>query len=216
MRESADQLMTRRKENVLVVNNLPQYVNFFDVTHLPAIECGYEQYLKETCGYIQKRGLCAEFGVFTGNSLRILSETTNRSWFGFDSFEGLPEAWEGPQGHVQSAKGAFACNPPSISNVTLITGWFENTLPQFVEEHAGEVFDCVHIDCDLYSSTRTIFTAAKSMFVSGTVILFDEFYGYYGWEKHEFKAFCEFLSTTGFEVEYLFRHEPNQLSVILV
>ncbi|CNH10399.1 Uncharacterised protein [Mycobacterium tuberculosis] len=48
-----------------------------------------------------------------------------------------------------------------------------------------------------------IFDQLADNIVSGTVIVFDEFYNYPGAEEHEFRAFQEFLERTGKEAVYL-------------
>ena len=55
----------------------------------------------------------------------------------------------------------------------------------------------MHIDCDLYSSTKTIFDNFEEFILEGTVILFDEIIGYDYFRQHEYKAFVEFLQKTG-------------------
>ena len=59
------------------------------------------------------------------------------------------------------------------------------------------------MDCDLYSSTRTILEGLASQIVAGTVIQFDEYFNYPGWREHEFKAFHEFIAERGLSYEYL-------------
>lgn len=60
----------------------------------------------------------------------------------------------------------------------------------------------VHIDCDLYSSTKTVFEHLAPAIRIGTVIVFDEFCGYEGWEMHEARAWTEFCQEwdVGFEI----------------
>lgn len=50
----------------------------------------------------------------------------------------------------------------------------------------------LHIDCDLYSSTKTIFKYLGEKLTEGSIIVFDELIGYPGFEEHELKAFYEF------------------------
>jgi len=59
-----------------------------------------------------------EFGVFTGGTANIISKHVDKL-YGFDSFEGLPEAWDGVVG-----KGFFKIeNLPKVdNNVELIQG----------------------------------------------------------------------------------------------
>ncbi|HXF29087.1 MAG TPA: hypothetical protein VN457_04495 [Chlamydiales bacterium] len=50
--------------------------------------------------------------------------------------------------------------------------------------------------------------------VPGTIIVFDEFYNYPGYERHEFKAFQEFLARKGYKADYLaFNINHEQVAV---
>lgn len=150
-------------------------------------------------------GLFLEFGVYSGNSIKIIAENTPNIVYGFDSFEGLPEDW-----YIHS-KGHFACDPPIDvpNNVELVIGWFDKTLPEFVRSHLESV-SFMHIDCDLYSSTKCIFDNFKHKFVDGSIIVFDEIYGYTGYEHHEYKAFQEFLEETQFGWECIGKYSLHQ------
>lgn len=146
--------------------------------------------LSEALRQSDQNGLFLEFGVATGRTIRYLAAHRTSPIYGFDSFEGLPEDWRSG-----FEKGAFAGNlPPVPSNVTLIKGWFNETLPKFLSSHSGMV-SLLHIDCDLYSSTKHIFGSLGDRIVKGTVIVFDEYWNYPGWHQHEHKAFEEFKAS---------------------
>lgn len=137
-------------------------------------------------------GLVLEFGVYFGRSLGLLA-ARNREVHGFDSFEGLPEAWNEAEGAgAYSTRGAR----PRIPNAVLHPGWFEDTLPAFLERHEGPV-RLLHVDCDLYSSTRTVLQGLRHRIVPGTVIVFDDLLGYPGFEAHELRALEEFVAEGG-------------------
>lgn len=162
---------------------------------------------------IPPTGLIMEFGVAQGNTIKVLASKTDRTVYGFDSFEGLPESW-----HIHD-KGHFACDIPQGlgSNVVLIKGWYEDTLKPFLEEHKNEKVALMHIDCDLYSSTKCIFDVFENNFQNGSIILFDEIIDYGGdlWEQHEFKAFNEFLERTGYSAKCIGKHGVHQAGFIL-
>jgi hypothetical protein len=143
-----------------------------------------------------------EFGVFTGGTVRFMAKRiAPRVFHGFDSFEGLPEGWSG----YNLGRGAFQRGgrlPRVPANVTLYPGWFDATLPPWVKDHPGPLA-FIHIDCDIYSSTRTILTALAERIVPGTVILFDEYFNYPNWEQHEYKAFQEFIAERKLAYQYL-------------
>jgi hypothetical protein len=156
--------------------------------------------LRFALGEIKGPGLALEFGVATGTTLAIIAETVagDRQVFGFDSFKGLPETWR-----TGFPAGQFAQEPPAeIPGATLIAGLFEDSLPGFLAEH-DEPVAFVHLDADLYSSTKTVLDLVGDRLVADAVLLFDEFFNYPGWQDHEYLAFTEFIERTGRTFEYL-------------
>ena len=146
------------------------------------------------------KGMYCEFGVGAGTTINFIAEKINDSVIhGFDSFEGLPEDWR--PGYP---KGTFKRDamPHVRSNVRLHKGWFKDTLPGFVSRHRDPVA-FLHLDADLYSSTRSVLLWLGDTIVSGTVIQLDEYYNYPGWKKGEYLAFEEFVSERGVEFEYI-------------
>ena len=154
----------------------------FIVNHMPKVKSFDDRndYLKYVLNQfdISKGGIYLEFGVYSGKSINFISSMLpDKIIYGFDSFEGLPENWRyDAQKGFFDAKGMF---PQVNKNVRLIKGWFNETLPEFVEAHP-EPCAFIHVDCDLYSSTKTIFDNLKNQIVSGTVIAFDEYFNYPG------------------------------------
>lgn len=156
--------------------------------------------LKLSLSKVQINGLFLELGVGKGESINFIADRIESTVHGFDSFEGLPEPWFDGVG-----KGAFSTNgklPIVHSNVKLHVGWFEESLPKFVTENQKQIA-YMHIDCDLYSATKTAFDMLGDAIVSGTVIQFDEYFNYPGWKEHEFKAFQQFIKKTNLTYEYL-------------
>ncbi|MDF2995670.1 MAG: macrocin-O-methyltransferase family protein [Xanthobacteraceae bacterium] len=146
-------------------------------------------------------GLLMEFGVWSGNTINRIADHvgSSRTVHGFDSFEGLPEDWTGSY-----RKGTFNLHGklPSVRpNVELHVGWFSDTLPKFMEI-SNDTISFLHIDCDLYSSTKTIFDNLGERLVPGSIILFDEYFNYYGWKDHEHRAFEELIQQKSLEFKY--------------
>jgi hypothetical protein len=75
-------------------------------------------------------------------------------------------------------------------------------LPEFLRESSDKTA-FIHIDCDIYSSTKTIFDNLVKHIVPGTIIIFDEYFGYYEWKQNEFKAFQEFVEKNNVSYEYI-------------
>jgi hypothetical protein len=61
----------------------------------------------------------------------------------------------------------------------------------------------MHLDADVYSSTKSVFDILGDRIVEGTVIQFDEFFNYPGWKNGEYRAFKEFCEASGVEVRYI-------------
>ena len=147
-----------------------------------------------------KEGLACEFGVYQGLSLRFIAERWPGPVHGFDSFKGLPEAWkEGEGAGSYSARNRLPSVP---GNVTLHPGWFEQTLPEFVAEAGGPIA-LLHIDCDIYRSTATVLQHVRPLLRPGTIVAFDEYFGYPGYREHEFRAWQEFVDFHGVNYEYV-------------
>ena len=137
------------------------------------------------------KGVIAEFGVYKGESINFFAKNCPEATvFGFDSFEGLEEDWYG----YRLRKGYFSTNgqmPICESNVKLIKGWFENTLPKFCRELQEKQILFLHMDADTYKPTRYVLNSIARNLHKGSIVVFDEYFGYAGWSSHEFKAWQE-------------------------
>ena len=143
-----------------------------------------------------------EFGVFKGRTInQYISKYCENVW-GFDSFNGLPEKWDGVNN-----KGTFNVSsaPKVNSNVTLVEGLFNESIPVFFQENKDIEVDFVHIDCDLYSSTKTVFENlyAFEKLNSGLVIVFDEIINYNRFYEGELKALYEASLDFNFQFEWI-------------
>ena len=140
-------------------------------------------------------GLLLEFGVYQGASINAFARELirirdGRRIFGFDAFLGLSEDWSG-HGIEKHAHFNLGGRPPLVeNNVTLVKGWVEDTLPSFLDQHAGPI-SFMHIDTDTYSPCKTILSLCKDRLVPGSIVLFDELLSYPGWRVGEFKALNE-------------------------
>ncbi len=74
----------------------------------------------------------------------------------------------------------------------------------------------MHIDCDLYSSTKTVLGLLKDRLRDGAILVFDEYFNYPGWEQHEYKAFLEFIDQSGFKFEYLGCNPRHQQVAVML
>lgn len=144
-----------------------------------------DQNLKEPVTYI-------EFGVAKGISFKWWVENNKHSdsrFYGFDTFEGLPENWGDFKVGDMSADSKF----PEINDtrVEFLKGLFQNTLPQFLKNYNSDNRKVIHMDADLYSSTLYCLTSLAPFLKKDDIVLFDEFTV----PQHEFLAFKNFTES---------------------
>ena len=99
-----------------------------------------------------------EFGTYEGRSMRwwlALSPSPASRFVGFDTFEGLPEAWEGlHKGHFSTGS-----QMPDIADprCRFVKGLFQISLPSFLKAYVPPPGrQIIHIDSDLFSSALFI------------------------------------------------------------
>lgn len=153
-----------------------------------------------------------EFGVFKGHSMKIIKNELNKKKkkyevFGFDSFKGLPEDWVTSEGDLLLQKGTFSTDgkPPSIPGVVWFSGWFEETIPEYLK--IAKNIALLHVDCDLYRPTVEVLYGLQDFIVKGTVIAMDDWFyerdpkyndtvqkAFYEWVEEFSRTFkfCEF------------------------
>jgi len=162
-------------------------------------------------------GCYMEFGILNGECMidayRQFRGMTSH-FYGFDSFEGLPELSNEDQfsakltpifskGNYTSMKQEFvresilsSCRMLS-EELTLTKGFFNESLPAFsssAENNKVKPINIAYIDCDLYSSTVDVLKFIEDKVVSGTWILFDDYWCYRGSPMHgQQKAIREWL-----------------------
>ena len=145
-----------------------------------------------------------EFGVYQGDSigkwLTINHAPTSR-FFGFDTFEGLPEDWWNYK--LTMKKGMFDVGgeTPRLDDkrVHFVKGLFQDSLPAFLASFTSNSRLLLHLDADLYSSTLYVLTKMDHLIRPGTLLLFDEFNGV----NHEFRALMDYLISYRREIKPL-------------
>ena len=133
-------------------------------------------------------GHIMEFGVWRGTSTRVIRRmltkcklaefgSPSKNIYGCDSFEGLPEPF------AELEAGAFALDrPPRILGVTMVKGFFEDSLTPELAKKVGRV-SFASLDADLYSSTECVLKWLTPLLGPGSLLLFDQFEGEGGAEK---------------------------------
>lgn len=139
-----------------------------------------------------------EFGVRYGDSLFKWS-TINihpaSRFIGFDSFEGIPEAWASVTG--EAPKGAFSVGgvvpKTNDGRICFVKGWFNDTLRPFLKDFSPRSRLVIHNDGDLFSSTLFTLATLDPILQRGSILIFDEFAN----PLHEWRAFQDYTSAFG-------------------
>jgi hypothetical protein len=144
-----------------------------------------------------------EFGTFRGESLVAFVHAAeahgldDMRFFGFDSFEGLPETPTCPPARSTDSEASFvagnyACsqeeltqilkkNDVDMAKVTLVPGFYDQSLtPELKKSLPIERAAVVNIDCDLYESTVDVLAFVTSYLRDGTLLLFDDWLAFAG------------------------------------
>ena len=168
---------------------------------------------------ISINGHWCEFGVREGRSLNwLIEEYPQQVIHAFDSWQGLPEEWDNGTGKVAD----MSCDPPAVpDHIQLHEGWFKDTLPKWKQQHKGPIA-FLHMDADIYSSTKEVLTALNDQIVTGTVITFDEFCNFRlsgkmsKWQDQEFLALTEWLDECKRKIMPLNRNWAYQASCFVL
>lgn len=139
-----------------------------------------------------------EAGVFRGDSIRYwakLSSSPESRFFGFDTFTGLPEAWQAGLKTFKPGHFDVGGAVPLIQDqrVRFIKGRFQDTVPDFLRAYSRAKNLIVHCDADLYTSTLYFLASFHDVLRAGTYLLFDNF----SVAPHDFRAFCDYTQAFG-------------------
>lgn len=153
-------------------------------------------------------GYYFEFGSHKARTMRLAWDCFHSlydwTYVAFDSFEGLPEMdpadsmpiWK--KGDLKTTEEDFVntvvTHGMPREKLKIVKGFYNESLtPALRDELLPEKAAVVYIDCDLYSSTIIALNFAKDFFQKGTVLVFDDWFCFYGDStKGERRAFHEF------------------------
>jgi O-methyltransferase len=157
-------------------------------------------------------GAYLEFGVYNGTSLVCMYRQLEAfglhhvRLIGFDSFQGFPPTaahedggrWRPGRCHstLEFTTTVLQNEGVDLSRVTLVPGWFRETLNENTVRKLGITkASVIMIDCDLYSSTKEALQFCAPLIQDEALILFDEWNprGLEGKNIGERRAFSEFL-----------------------
>jgi O-methyltransferase len=155
----------------------------------------------------QVEGCVVECGVWRGGMIAGLVSVlgSDREYFLFDSFEGLPPAkvvdgpaalaWQAdvsaPGYHencsASEEEAQAAMQRSGTKNYSLIKGWFEETVPTFKPAHPIAL---LRLDGDWYESTRICLQHLMPHLAPKGIVLIDDYYTWDGCARavHEFLA----------------------------
>lgn len=133
-----------------------------------------------------------EFGVSQAHSFKWWignCKNENNKFYGFDTFEGLPEKWGA------FSQGDMKANIPQVddSRAVFYKGLFQETLPYFImstDLNSGKR-KIIHMDADLFTSTIFVLTSIAPYLKKGDIIIFDEF----NVPNHEYLAYKIFTES---------------------
>jgi O-methyltransferase len=138
-------------------------------------------------------GDIAEIGTFKGGSTKLIATAApQKHIYGFDSFEGLPEV-DTQVDATRFTTGQYATSYEQVRaylsefpNVSLYQGFFPGTSGSIKDK----IFSFVHLDVDLYQSTKESLEFFYTRMQKGGVILSHD----YSTAKGVHQAFDEFFA----------------------
>ena len=183
-------------------NSYETFKNYFKDSYVFSDDNSIRSFaINEAIKKFDKESLFLEFGVFKGDSINLFAKKLkkiNAEVFGFDSFKGLKDEWMTEEFNPPGTFDLKGEKPKVEKNVKLIDGWVEETAKNFLTKNEKKIA-FIHFDLDTYNSTSFVLKLFKDGFQPGTIILFDEFYGFPNWEKYEYKAFKEEIDENKFK-----------------
>lgn len=134
----------------------------------------------------------AEFGCYSGTTFALACHEAIRHrhkarLWAFDSFQGLPAPVETKDSHPVWVKGRMktsldqfhaicASNRIPRDAYSVVPGFYDETLTTMSPTDAPTNVALVYIDCDLYSSTKTVLDFLKPRMKHGMIVAFDDYF----------------------------------------
>lgn len=133
-----------------------------------------------------------EFGCWGGRTFAIAYEEARRhghpaTLWAFDSFEGLPTQQTDADDHPVWLAGNLATSEADFLAICaakgiprerfrVVPGYYEDSLPALGTSGAPIDIALAYIDCDLYSSTKTVLEFLLPRLKHGMIIAFDDYF----------------------------------------
>ena len=163
-----------------------------------------------------------EFGVYRGSSFIQAYQMAEKyglasmRFFAFDSFQGLPAA----EGKTFN-KGEFQCSRllftkiirkagVDLDRVVVVEGFYQDSLQDLVKvDHDLKRASLIHVDCDLYVSTKDVLRFVQDLLQPGCMIVMDDWHTFEAADAPddpaqfgEPRAFEEWTESSRFDVIY--------------
>lgn len=171
------------------------YRRFADLTMIP--ESTYLDNLKLVEPYRETNGCVVECGVWRGGMIGGMASLLGpqRSYVLCDSFEGLPKAqeidgqsaaeWQSrtdAPDYFDNCSAPRACaeeamNRAGCARVSILQGWFNETLPGY---RAPAPIDVLRLDGDWYESTLVCLQSLFDQVRPGGIIILDDYHHWDG------------------------------------
>jgi O-methyltransferase len=149
-----------------------------------------------------------EFGSHTARTMRAAWDAFHVlydwKYAAFDSFEGLPDLEEIDRMPIWR-KGALKTSEEDFirtvvkhgmprEKLVTVKGFYDQSLNEAVKKRfLPQRATVLYVDCDLYQSTVPVLEFAKDFFQKGTVLVFDDWFCFYGDpQRGQRRAFAEF------------------------
>jgi len=169
-----------------------------------------------------------EFGVYEGTSLKGAASywrkigSKKMRFYGFDSFTGMaPKKTDYHPFYThfdfstdfKQVKKRFS-NFPEVS---LIPGFFRQTLKKTPKHYNINKAAIVMMDCDLYSSSKLAFDFLGPVIQKGTIFILDDFFNYKGDEKKGVQAaFKKFVKNNRLNLREIIRYGIGGIVYIII
>lgn len=134
----------------------------------------------------------AEFGSHGGMTFRLAFDQIRqrgirRHMWAFDSFRGLPDSSSPMDYHPKWKKGFMATNVDAFHRIcrrhgipgdayTVVQGYYEETLTRMPDDASPSNIAFAYVDCDMYSSTRTVLKFLAPRLKHGMILAFDDYF----------------------------------------
>jgi hypothetical protein len=142
--------------------------------------------------YNKIAGDYAEFGSWSATTFRMAYDESRR-WgydcrmWAFDSFQGLPTSDPGVDDHPRWTQGNMATGLNEFYNLCgrhgmprqayeVVPGWYDSTLRPDASGPRPNDISLAYVDCDLYSSTRTVLEFLEPRLKHGMILVLDDYY----------------------------------------